>query len=192
MFYWYAKNTNKALGLLLFLSVVNTILTDLLKYNSLNYYPANNLYVFLHHLIWLCLIGQSALAKGHLKFILVFFAGFGLCFLLYNGLDMRFHYEVFILGALLYLIVFTFESYSRLKNEQLSFFLSNTYLLLFAPVLFFFGMSLIFNFRSSAIGKVLLGYGLTLYDVVAYFVNIVYYSLINVYIYKEKALKHAA
>ncbi|HEX8015358.1 MAG TPA: hypothetical protein VF465_08995, partial [Flavobacterium sp.] len=44
-----------------------------------------------------------------------------------------YNYYTFIVGALLYVVFFIYESFKQLREENLTYFLSNNYLLLFAP-----------------------------------------------------------
>ncbi|WDF65981.1 hypothetical protein [Flavobacterium sp. KACC 22763] len=96
------------------------------------------------------------------------------------------NYYTFIFGALLYVILFIYESYRQLQEENLMYFLSNNYLLLFAPVYFFFGMGLILGFKPLQVTGIVLFGQVTLYVFVVNIVCIAYYSLINIYIYREK------
>lgn len=185
VFYLYAKCKDKGLGFLLWLSVLNTILSEILDYFNIAIYTNNNIYIFLHQLLWLLMIRKYARAVQTINIMIVFFVGFSL----FTCLDMNkeFNFKVFLLGAVFYIVAFIFESYTHLKKDQLDFFISNNYILLFAPVLFFFGMSLLFNFESRTITKTILFHDFTLYDIVGYFVNVVYYSVINLFILKEKS-----
>lgn len=97
----------------------------------------------------------------------------------------EYNYYTFVLGALLYVSLFIYESYKQLKEENLIYFLSNNYLLLFAPVYFFFGMGLLLGFKPLGVTKMLLFGQVTLYVFIVNIVCIAYYSLINIYIYRE-------
>lgn len=138
-----------------------------------------------HHLAWIWLLSTCT----ELKFRNTPGAVF-ICFSILNLLFMeraQLNHMTFIFGALLYISVFTYQSYCWLRTEQLSYFTSNTYLLLFAPVLFFFGFSFTFGFGESHGLKNTLIYGQTmLYDFISCFVNLIYYLLINLYIYFEQ------
>ncbi len=97
-----------------------------------------------------------------------------------------YNYYTFVFGALLYVILFIYESYRQLREENLMYFLSNNYLLLFAPVYFFFGMGLLIGFKPlNVTGEILFGQ-VTLYVFIVNIVCIAYYTLINIYIYREK------
>lgn len=93
-----------------------------------------------------------------------------------------------IVGAFIYLVLFIIESFYELQKENLVFFTSNRFILLFSPILFFLGFSVGFGFESFAIlGKEIFGF--KLYDLISHFVNVVYYSLMNIYIYNEKKIR---
>ncbi|HOZ75056.1 MAG TPA: hypothetical protein PLS51_02895 [Flavobacterium sp.] len=97
----------------------------------------------------------------------------------------------FVFGAFIYLIIFIVESFYELQREAFSFFLSNQFLLLSAPILFFIGLSAALGFQDRALIRTVLFSNVSLYEFIAYFVNIIYYTLIIVYIYREKKLKDA-
>lgn len=170
------------LGLLLLLATVN----EALVYLRLSSYAIINSYILIHNLIWIYIIRSVASHKMMLAFIFIFYLGFSL-FCFYNwGFTKYFDFKVFLIGALFYIVAFIFESYDRLRDENLGFFLSDNYTLIFAPMLFFFGFSLLFNFQSRTITKVEVWNGFTVYDLVSYFVNVVYYTILNLYILKQK------
>ncbi|MEO7173972.1 hypothetical protein [Flavobacterium sp.] len=96
---------------------------------------------------------------------------------------------LFIVGALFYLIFFLFLSFKQLRNENLAFFTNNNFILLFSPILFFIGFSFVFAFKNRNLNETILWEDISLYNLISYFINIIYYSLINLYIYKERS-KH--
>jgi hypothetical protein len=91
----------------------------------------------------------------------------------------------FVLGTFIYVISFILFSFKFLKQEKFSWLLSNNYLLLISPILFFLGHSFMFAFDSQSLYYTKLFKNINLYPIVSYFVSIIYYSLINLYIYKE-------
>lgn len=101
------------------------------------------------------------------------------------------NFYTFIAGGLLYIALFIYESFLQLRNENFSFFLSRKYLLLSVPILFFFGFSFIFGFKSDELAERKIFGLIELFDFIAYFSNISYYTLINIYIYRERRLKYA-
>lgn len=97
-----------------------------------------------------------------------------------------FNYWTFVASAFLYLLLFIYLSFEKLKMEELNFLTSNGYLLLCAPLLFFLGLSFMFGFGSRLITASPVYGNIVLYDCIIYFVNIVYYGLINVYLFRLK------
>ena len=94
-------------------------------------------------------------------------------------------------GALLYVLLFLHDSFGELKKENFNYFTSNKYLLVATPVLFFIGFSFIFGFKNTDIDKIEILGLFTIYEFISYFANITYYTLINIYIYREKRLSNA-
>jgi hypothetical protein len=188
LFYFYSKNRNRAVGVLLFFSVSNILLTTIFKQVGVEIFFNNNLYVFIHNLIWLVIIKNFISHKKQMVFIIASYILVNCLTLFYTDVFKEFNFNAFIFGSLTYTLIFIILSYSNLRSENLNFFLSNNYILLFAPILFFFGMSFMFGFRSKSITRAVLVEGLNLYTFVNYFVNIIYYTLINIFIYKERKL----
>ena len=73
-----------------------------------------------------------------------------------------------------------------LKDENIGFFKSNHFILISSPIIFFFGLSILFGFNSMKLIKTIVFGNVTLYRFIIIFVNIIYYSLLNIYIIKEK------
>ena len=138
-----------------------------------------------HNTLWLLLLFEiTSLKKIKTIFIFLF-----LFFSIYNILFLEctnLNYLTFIFGAILYLIIFIYISFTQLNKENLDFFKSNYYILLFAPILFFLGYSFMFGFRNLKVRDVIIFGNTNLYTLISYFVNIQYYTLINIYIYKER------
>lgn len=188
----YHKN-NKAHKILLSILSISLVIEVLcfillsLKINISLVYNANTL---LHHPLWLFLFFQITQRKTLGKIVIAIFCTYGLLNMIsFEGWE-KFNYNTFIFGAFLYLIFFIWESFNRLKKEDFAFFLSNNYLLLFAPVLFFFGLSLVFGFKSRELSKTVIFGSIPLYTVIGYFVNMVYYGMIIFYMYREKNIQH--
>lgn len=188
LFYLYAKNRNKTVGVLLFFSVSNILLTSIFKQVDIEIYFNNNLYVFIHNLIWLVIIKNFISNKSLQTFIILIYFLINCISFFFIDVFKEFNFDAFIFGSLMYTFIFILISYLNLKSENLNFFLSNNYILLFAPILFFFGMSFMFGFRSKSITRAVIFEDINLYTFVNYFVNIIYYTLINVFIYKERKL----
>jgi len=173
---------------ILSVSLINEIICLIFLYQKVDIGLVYTLNTLTHHSLWLFLLFQISQRKMLGRIVLAVFLTYGIVNMLsFEGLQ-KFNYNTFIFGAFLYLIFFIWESFYRLKKEDFSFFLSNNYLLIFAPVLFFFGLSVIFGFKSRELSVTVVFGGIPLYTVIGYFVNIVYYGLINLYIYRERKL----
>jgi len=93
---------------------------------------------------------------------------------------------IMIVGALLYLIIFIILSSKNLNFERIDFFKSNHFILISSPIIFFFGLSILFGFNSKKLFDTIVFGRTNLYNFIIIFVNIIYYSLLNIYIIKEK------
>lgn len=185
------KLNNNYLLFILFICLITELSSAVLEYN---HYPFDLVYsisIIIHISLWLIIISKQVLNK---KVASIFLA----TFLLFSSINLFFgeglvecNFNTFIVGALLYIILFIYESFYQLKKENFTFFKSNNYLLLFCPVIFFFGLSFVFGFKSKELAETIVFNKMALYDFIIYFVNIIYYTLINIYIYREKRLKHA-
>ncbi|MFY0481828.1 hypothetical protein ACI6PS_04420 [Flavobacterium sp. PLA-1-15] len=175
---------------ILSINLINEIVCLILLYLKVNISLAYNINTFFHHSLWLIILFSIIKRKKVLNIVLPIFLAYGIVNLfLFEGIQ-KFNYYTFIFGSFLYLIFFIWESFYRLKIEDLEFFLSNSYILIFAPVLFFFGLSVVFGFKSKELSDTIIFGNTRLYTVIGYFVNFVYYGLINVYIYREKKIKY--
>lgn len=175
---------------LLSVSLLCELLCVIFLYQGVNIslvYSCNNL---LHHSLWLLLLFRLIHRNKVGLAALSIFITYGVINLAVFEGPHKFNYTTFILGSFLYLIFFIWESFHRLRKEDFSFFLSNNFILLFAPVLFFFGLSMIFGFKSRSLSQTLIFGEIPLYSVIGYFVNLVYYGLIIFFMYKEKTLRH--
>lgn len=139
----------------------------------------------IYHSIWLFIITEASELRDLRRIILSSFITFGIINLVFIE-KTSLNHLTFIVGALIYISVFLYHSYHQLNSENLSYFTKNEYLLLFIPVIFFFGFSFMFGFRNSTVKDVIIFPGTDLYKFIGYFVNVIYYSLANLYIYKER------
>lgn len=179
------KKDNSILFFIITICFLNELISSLLKYNNLSINSLFTCSVILHNSLWLILI-TTYLKNKQREFILFGYMILAvLNILFFEGLD-KFNYYTFVLGALLYTSIFIFISFRELQEEQLSFFVSNNLKLLFAPVMFFLGLSFMFCFRSHQLTSTLIFGDVKLYTFINYTVNIVYYTLINIYILKER------
>ena len=144
--------------------------------------------VLLHNVLWLSLLSRIANLRKIILVILPLYVGFAIYNLIMLEGPDSFNFNTFTLGAILYLVLFIIESFRRLKLEQLSFFTSSNYILLCAPLLLFVFLSFIFGFKSKTLYQVKIFGDFPLYRAVTYFANVVYYTLINIYIFRRKRI----
>lgn len=188
IFHSFKKKKDKIVLTILSLSFLVELIAlsiEVCKYNkgitllySFNAIIHNSLWLFLFYLV----TGKSYINKILIPIVVVF--GF------FNFIFFNDFFFTFILGAIFYLVVFIRESFYQLEKENFSFFESNDYLLLFSPTIFFLGYSLICAFSSYAVYTSIVFGFIKLYDFVGFFINLIYYSLIVVYIKKQKKLSN--
>lgn len=171
---------------ILFVVFITELVNSILVYNSRPIRIPFNISIIFHDIFWMLAFRESINRKKMSNVILCFFALFSVVNFIIIEIADEYNYYTFVLGALLYVSLFIYESYRQLKEENLMYFLSNNYLLLFAPVFFFFGMGLMLGFKPLGVTKMLLFGPVTLYVFIVNIVCIAYYSLINIYIYREK------
>lgn len=187
----WKNNTHRYLIVILSISFATEIGTIIL--NNVNYKNGVNLlysvsFIF-HHMTWLLLITIFAEFSKWRNFSIP-------SFLILSILNFSFFEKfglnqlTFIIGAFWYIIIFIIGSFNELRKDNFIFFNSNNYILLFAPILFFLGFSFMFGFRESNIRYSVIFNKIDLYTIISDFVNLMYYSLICLYIYKENKFKN--
>ena len=139
-----------------------------------------------HNGFWLALLARNSYFKRAIYISLFLYIIFSIINWLAIEGSSGFNYYTFVVGAFLYLIFFIIESFYRLSKEDFAFFLANDFILLLAPILLFLGLSFMFGFKSKLVTSTMLFPNIKLYDAIVYFVNVVYYVLLNMYIYKER------
>lgn len=179
------SNANHMLLLsILTICLVTEMVNSLLFLAGLSNGLLSGISIIFHNLLWLVLLQKNSGHQLIVRIGISLFLGCSLLNFLLPAGKSDFCYYSFVIGAFIYTVLFLSENFEQLTSEKVDYFLSNTYLLLFAPVLFFIGLSLMFGFDSPEITSAKIQ-GFKLYDFVIYFVNIVYYSLINIYIHRE-------
>ena len=190
LFYFFLKKCkNNFLMLILILNVINTVISTLFVDFKISLAINSSIYVLLHHFLWLLFLNKIVSTKK-LAFIPYLFLTFGITNLLIVEGFKSFNFDTFIFGSFLYTLILLYESYVNLKNENLNYFFQNTYLLIFAPLLFFISFSLIFSFSNKTLNNTKLFYDVSLFNFVSLFSNFIYYMCINLYIYRENKLKN--
>jgi len=187
---WFFLNKKEKINLLLisvlsvslFLEILSIYL--LLHKNNLNF--LYSIGFLIHNVLWLLILTNS-FKKSNYNYITVLYVVFGICNYFFIEKD-KLNYLTFIAGALLYILIFLFESFKKLAQENLSFFNLNAFLLIIAPILFFLGFSLLLGFRDSYLFYEKVFLNITLYIFIMYFVNIFYYLIIFIYIIKSREI----
>lgn len=187
LFFLKNKHYKLLLSIILITAISNGLVHDYYK----EYYPeSTNLYVLVSFICWFLIIKKTSAGLLVHKYSIALFLGFSIASYFFTSLT-GFNSFVFTFGSLLYLLVFIIITTDKLKKEDLNFFTSNNFILISSPLLFFFGMTFILSFKNKPLDDVVICFGLKLYAAIALLVNIIYYSLINLYIYKEHKLRNA-
>ncbi len=172
--------------LILVAFVINESICTLGKIYLFSFKLSITIATALHSTFWLLIIKEIVRYPKIIWGLLLVFLTFSLCDLFFiEGWEVFNSYS-FILGAFMYLILFLVESFYQLKQEHFSYFFSNNFILLMVPVLLFIGLTFMFGFKSREITTTLFFGKYQLYRIIIVVVNIVYYSLLNIYIYREK------
>lgn len=181
------KNTiHYGLIAVLSVSLLNEIISYIYLINNQRSTIFYNINVILHHSIWIFILAQVAKNKQLLLYLLAFYIAFStLNFTMLEGYS-TFNSNTFILGAIFYLISFILLSFNRLKLEELSFFTNKQYILLCAPLLLFIALSFMMGFKSKSLYDLKIYGDISLYKAITHFANLIYYILINVYIFDKK------
>lgn len=184
----YKKQVHKYLLVIL----VNFVLTEIaLIYANVFDVSVAWIYapsIFVHNIFWFLIL--KVIFKKQRKFIYLIlgYVFFSLFNVVLNGFE-EFDILSFIIGAALYMYLFISEYIKQLNNESFAFFDTNESLLLFTPILFFIGVSMIESFGSVTLSDTKIIGNINLYDVAVNFPNFIFYSIINIYFFKEKQLK---
>jgi hypothetical protein len=184
------KKDHQLLLIILSVAVINEGLTIVFRINNIPHQLNNTIYTVVTQILWLAVLGKLSGKVTLSRVLALFVALFSVINLLliqgfgqYNGFT-------FVFGAFLYVGLFALDCYARLKNEDLAYFASSQYILATAPLLFFIGFSILFGFQNKSLHNTDF-FGYTLFKIVCYFINIVYYLLINFYLFKDNKKVYA-
>lgn len=184
------KLNNKLLVLICFSSSLNEIVTLILGYTkNLNY--VGTLYSIsfpMFCLFWMTILYKNQDKKSKTPFMMLLFLVWVIINFCWLQGPYNFNYYSAVIGSFTYIGLFVNESFIRLKNENITFILSNRFLLLLSPVLLFFGYGQMFGFVSRDVTQAVIFSDFTLYQIVTNFVNVSYYLMILAYILFEKKI----
>ena len=169
---------------ILFICTFTELVTKILTYYNISLWYLYNFSFIVHNSLWLkILLRDDYSYQKKIIGCYIFFSS-----IIYGFIDTTnfFNKIIMIVGALIYLVLFIVISYKNLKDENIDFFKSNHFILISSPIIFFFGLSILFGFNSMKLIKTIVFGNVTLYRFIIIFVNIIYYSLLNIYIIKEK------
>lgn len=184
-------NYRNYLLLILTLSILNEIALIYFKSQKLSIGLNTTIYCFLNYILWFLILFKVNKINFKTKIIvLTLFSIFSICNLFFIETQLKFNLNTFIVGAIIYVSLFIFQIINELRKENLQFFLSNEFILVFVPIIFFLGFSLLFSFKYSELPYVKIFNDITLFKFISHFVNIIYYSLINIYILKERKISN--
>jgi len=186
------KHSHKILAGIVSVCLINEIVTTFFVISDWDYSLVFNVCNAIHNVLWLLLLYQILGFTWFYKVLsLLYVLGAVVSFfMVLNGYKIANAY-MFITGAFLYIIILTGRTIHYLKKENFDVFLSNNTILLYIPVLLFLGFSFILGFWSGPLADTVLIGNLNLYEIIGYFVNLIYYTLIIIYIYREKKLADA-
>lgn len=193
-FIFFLKNYTKInykeyLFFIILFSILNEIALIYFKNLKLNIGLNTTIYCFINYILWFLILFKVNKLKSNFKrTVLLLFLSFAIFNMLFIESILKFNFNTFTLGAIIYVSLFIYLIINELKKENLIFFLSNEFVLIFTPVIFFLGFSLLFSFKDKELLYVKILKEITLFKFISHFVNIIYYSLINIYIYKERKL----
>lgn len=177
---------HRLISVILFLCFTTEVVNSFLILYGLPNAAIMTVSMTIHNALWLVLLAHNLPHKRLIQFAIVAFLAFAISNAFFFQGPMRFNYYTFVVGGFFYIAIFIFESFVQLRKENFDFFFSNAYLLLFAPIFLFFGVSFMFGFDSREVTSAHIFPHIKLYDFIIYFVNIIYYSLILLYIRREK------
>jgi hypothetical protein len=182
---------HKLVFYLISITLSNEICTYLLIINDVKISFLTNIFVIINNTIWLYLIVKTIdLSKWFSKIPIIYFCAGVTNFLFIEGF-FQFNQFTFLFGSIIYIFIFLYYIYHNLNCNNLELFKKNDFIMICSPVLFFLGLSLVFAFKNKKIDQILVLGTLKLYYFVNISVNIIYYTLINIYIYRERKQQHA-
>lgn len=185
--FFYLKKTKKIVWVVVIclINFLTDISTLMCIYSNKSFTTIYNINFMLHHFFWIYILFTFNRKFSFLHYVLVAFVVFALTNLFFIE-KQSLNYYTFVVGALFYIVSFIVLSFYHLKNENLNYFTTNQYLLQTTPVVFFIGLTFIYAFRDSDMRNIIVYNNIDLYTFIAVIVNIIYYTLLNVYFFKER------
>ncbi len=178
------KNTlvKKLFFIILSINFFTEVFTSVLYYNSISVSLLTSLNIILHNSIWIYILLYVFKKEKFAFWLLTILGLFSFVNLLFFEGTTQFNYLTFVVSSFCYVVPYIYFSFSFLKKENLFFFKSSNFLLVSAPLPFFLGLSFMFAFQTKLITTVLVFNNITLFMVISYLVNFIYYGVLNYYI----------
>ena len=180
------KRINKYLFYIVGISAVVEIINTYLQVKGFSYSIISTFRVVLITIFWFRILQMIIKTKRLIIATMVVFCLFAMFNFLFMEGPLQFNYYTFLAGAFLYSVFFIFESFFQLKHENFYFFQSNKYILIFSPIIFFLGLSILFLFKSNSLITGSFFNNIKWYTYIHSLVNVVFYLSLNYYILKEK------
>ena len=150
----------------------------------------NTISIIFHNLFWIILLSLIFKFKIQKIWFSIYLFICLINILFIQGFQ-KFNTYTFLFSAIIYLVILISKNINILRLEKLDIFKTNKYLLSLSPILFFIGLGLMFSFKSKTLVNLQIFNEIKLYTFINYFVNTIYYALINIYIFKERKLQNA-
>ena len=181
---------NHLIAAVLILSIFNELVSTYLRRSGIPIAYSTNIYIVLHQLIWFAILYKMSPRKKTICVAAFLFVCFAVADAVFIEGWHTWRCYTFVAGSFLYVVIFLLDSWKALRHEQFEYFLSDQYLLIASPVLFFSGFSLLFSFSDYGIYEKQIA-GITLFNWIARLVNFIYYSTLSYYIYTYKRRQYA-
>ena len=189
MYCFVKQINNKILIAILIFTFVNIAVTDVFLQYNIKIALNNNIYIIISFFLWLVNLKKKTDIQ-EANYLIILFVIFSVCNLLFFEYYNKLNTKTFVFGTLVYLFLFVYICVSKLKQEKLDFFINNNFILISSPILFFVGYSLMFGFKNKIINDIILFNEIKLFDIISNFVNFTFYTLINIYVFKENKIKN--
>lgn len=178
----FNKTDQRIVFFILLTSFLTEIICVVLNLSNKNITNIYNISFIITNSLWIFLILRIFYFKNWI-YILSFYLIF--CFLnLLLFEKNQLNYLTFILGSILYLIIFIVGIKKILQNEKSLHLKKNDLVIICAPIFIFIGLSLIFSLRSNSLINAVLLYDIYLYDFIVYIINILFFILVMSYLIK--------
>lgn len=180
---------NVILGIIIILSLMNELISVIFINNNIPIQLNSNIYVLLSNSLWLYLLLLFFNKKP--AFIILITILLCIINMIFFETPYNFNYNSFLITAICYIAIYLLYSYKNLKDENLQLFQKNEFILISAPIIFFFGFAILIAFRDKNLTRYVVFGDITLYSITSFVSNFLYYILLLIYIYKERKLKNA-